>query len=255
MNRRVSPGLLLLLMGLILTGPPANSQSRLDIFVTPIPNAPFSGTVSVERRIIGPNGAVIALKTVRGIGRDSKGRIFNEVRALVPSSTNVPPLLTGIHLYDPQTRISTMLDPRQKTYQSGLVNRPPATEPPGLDFASPSGGGRPPSPYTTEEDLGTRNVNHVALHGVRETQTIPAEQSGTGQAVVVTDEYWYSADLHMNLALRHDDPRTGSVTMAVTQVTLAEPDAGLFEIPEGYQRSDGSSPGKPAAPGGKGQPQ
>src|SRR5579875_2267758 len=109
--------------------PVAGAQARLDIFVTPVPNAPFTGTISVERRIVAPDGSMIALKTARGVGRDSRGRIFNEARALVPSSSDAPPILTAIHLYDPQTRVSTLLDPRQKTYRSDPINRPPAIEP------------------------------------------------------------------------------------------------------------------------------
>ena len=50
------------------------------------------------------------------------------------------------------------------------------------------------------------------VHGVRETQTLPA--NGGGKPVVITDEYWYSDYLHINVVMKHIDPRTGSVTMA-----------------------------------------
>jgi hypothetical protein len=51
---------------------------------------------------------------------------------------------------------------------------------------------------------------------------------------VITDEYWYSEDLRINLMIKHNDPRKGGVTMRVTQVNRAEPDTARFEIPEGY---------------------
>lgn len=74
----------------------------------------------------------------------------------------------------------------------------------------------------------------VSVHGVRQTQTIPANASGTGKDVVVTDEYWYSEELRINMLIKHNDPRTGSMTMTVTQVSRREPDSGMFEIPPGY---------------------
>jgi hypothetical protein len=50
----------------------------------------------------------------------------------------------------------------------------------------------------------------------------------------VTDEYWYSEDLRINLVLKHNDPRTGSVVLTVTQISRADPDSSLFQIPDGY---------------------
>jgi hypothetical protein len=37
------------------------------------------------------------------------------------------------------------------------------------------------------------------------------------------------------MMIKHDDPREGTVTLTVTQVTRTEPDAALFEIPEGFK--------------------
>jgi hypothetical protein len=37
----------------------------------------------------------------------------------------------------------------------------------------------------------------VPAHGMRETQTVTAENDG--KEVVITDEYWYSQDLRINL--------------------------------------------------------
>jgi hypothetical protein len=36
------------------------------------------------------------------------------------------------------------------------------------------------------------------------------------------------------MMIRHNDPRTGSVTMIVSGVTRVEPDPALLQIPEGY---------------------
>ncbi|MBV8053501.1 MAG: hypothetical protein JOZ80_20100, partial [Acidobacteriaceae bacterium] len=64
-----------------LTALPASAQ---DIFVTPIPGAPFSAVVNVERSRVQRDGSMFILTTVRNIGRDSLGRIHNEARSLQP---------------------------------------------------------------------------------------------------------------------------------------------------------------------------
>lgn len=212
-------------LGLFLAG--ARLWAQDDIFVTPIPNAPFSGVIDVERSVVQPDGTSINLKTVRAIHRDSHGRIYNEYRSLRPASGSEPLQITQILLYDPQTRTSTTLTPLQRSYRSTTTRRPPATTPP--VFASNG----PPNGFTRDEDLGLKEMQGVWVHGLRHTQTIPIS-GGSGKDVVVTDEYWYSEDLRINLVLKHNDPRTGSVAMTVTQIARVDPDAALFQIPAGY---------------------
>lgn len=234
MRWRLSPIAVSWLVLLTAAAPGALAQAGLDIFVTPIPGVPFSGTIHVERSFVEPNGTVMSVKTLRNIGRDSHGRIYNESRVLVPVSSTVTPKVINIHLYDPQTRISTMLNPQQRTFSTETVNRPPATQPPALLYASPASSSLPQSEFAKEEDLGTHQIDGLPAHGIREIQTIPAEKSGTGKEIVTTDEYWYSEDLRIYLVIKHDDPRTGSVSMIVSEVTLSEPDPALFRIPDDY---------------------
>jgi hypothetical protein len=75
-------------------------------------------------------------------------------------------------------------------------------------------------------------IEGLPVHGVRQSQTIPSDNGGKG--VVITDEYWYSEDLRINLVLKHNDPRTGGVIMTVTGINRSEPDPARFEIPAGY---------------------
>ena len=205
-----------------------------DIFVTPVANAPFSAVINIERTIINADGSVVQLKNVRNIGRDSQGRIHNELRAPVPASSTKTPQLLRIHLYDPQTRISTYIDPIRHVYWTAVLDHPPATEPPSLRFAAPDGQA-PPNEFAKEEDLGTHEMEGVSAHGIRQTQTIPADTGG--KEIIVTDEYWYSADLRINLLIKHNDPRSGSKAMTVEKITRTEPDPALFEVPEGYKRT------------------
>lgn len=213
------------------------SVSAQDIFVTPIPGSPFSGVVNVERSIIHNDGSITNLKSFREIGRDSHGRIHNEMRSLVTAFSKQEPELIRIRLYDPQTRVSTILDATDRTFWTQVVNHPPSTVPPALFHASPTGNSLPANEFTKQEDLGIRDIEGLAAHGVREIQTISAVNNG-GKEIVITDEYWYSDDLRINLMVKHDDPRKSKVTLTVTHIALQEPRLGFFEIPENYKPAD-----------------
>jgi hypothetical protein len=236
MQPRFSGAIFSFLLALGTIAPATLAQGQ-DIFVTPIPNVPFRATIDVQRSLVGPDSRIVQVKTVRQIARDNRGRIYNENRELLPIASSETPRIRRIHLYDPETRISTMLDPNNKTYWTMIVNRPPSTVPPALT-ASPSGNALPASEFSKKEDLGTTEMEGLPVRGVREIQTIPAASSGTGKDVVVTDEYWYSDDLRINVKMKHDDPRMGSVAMIVTQISRGEPSSALFEIPQGYKASN-----------------
>jgi hypothetical protein len=216
---------------LLVLAIPFSRASAQSFFLTPVPNAPFSGVVTIQRTIVHKDGSVTQLKSTREVARDIRGRIHNELRTLVPISTNDTPTLLNIHLYDPQTRISTEIDVPKRTFWTVTVNHPPSTEPPSIRFAAPDGN-TPPNEFTKQEDLGIREIEGVPAHGILETQTVTDENDG--KEVVITDEYWYSQDLRINLVVKHSDPRKGTSTLTVAQITRTEPDPTLFEVPEGY---------------------
>jgi len=171
-------------------------QNANGIFLTPIPNAPFTGVIAVERTMVRNDAPVVNLKTTQDVARDSQGRVYNIYRELVPASESGAPPIVRIHFYDPQTRSYTYLYPDRKVYVTGTVNHPPAAEPADL-LASPAGNSVPLNQFTKQEDLGTQSIAGVSAHGVREVQTIPAASSGTGNEIVLTDEYWWSACQHV----------------------------------------------------------
>ena len=210
-----------------------------SFFMTPIPNAPFSGVVNIERTIVRNDGSIAQFKSTREVARDTRGRIHNELRALVPISSTNKAALLNIHLYDPQTRISTEIDVQKRTFWTMTVSHPPSTEPPSLRFASPDRNA-PANEFTKQEDLGIREMEGVLAHGIRQTQTVTDENDG--KEVVITDEYWYSEDLRINLLIKHSDPRRGMLTLTVAQISRTEPDSAYFDVPEGYTRP-GAKPG------------
>lgn len=225
---------------LLIVAIPSTHTSAQSLFMTPIPNTPFTGVVNIERTEIRSDGLVIQYNSTREVARDNRGRIHNELRSFIPTSSTDTPKLLRIHLYDPQTRVSTEINVLKRTYWTRTMNHPPSTEPPSIRFAAPDGNA-PPSEFTKEEDLGIREIAGVPAHGMRQTQTVTDEK--TGKEIVITDESWYSQELRINLMMKNSDPRKGTTTMTVTQVNQVEPDPALFDIPEGYTALGGAQTG------------
>src|ERR1700678_63426 len=198
-------------------------QSHVDgVFVTPVPNVPLTAVAEVKSTQVLDDGSSVTKKTFNNIARDSQGRIYNERRALVPDTFDGTPQVVSMHIYDPTKKLNTFLDVDTRlARQSVRLETAPA-----LAIAQGRGSVVPVNrPGYQEQDLGTESMENVAVHGVRKIRTVSATASGTGKPVVVTDEYWYYDELHLNVLVKHDDPRTGQQTVAITHVNRSEPPA------------------------------
>jgi hypothetical protein len=196
------------------------------VFVTPVPGVPFSAVVDIQTTVVLDNGQTAMRRGTASIARDSAGRIYNERRMLVPVTYKGVPDLLSIHLFDPQTRRSIFLNPNTHVAREMVLGRNPEMP------AHPLG------PNMKEVDLGENTMNGVAVRGTIQTKVVTAPSSTTGKTITVEDQYWYSEELHLNMLVKHDDPRTGSQIVSVTHVTRREPDARLFEVPSGYKLVD-----------------
>ena len=210
------------------------------VYVTPIAGVPFSATVTIEDEVSMRDGSTDTKRTVNLVGRDSRGRIHNERRRLMPKGVHGLPMLLDVHLFDPQTRLNTFYDPLTRIARQRVLPEPSPSAAPTASVQS--------NPLVKLEDLGQASVNGFDAKGTRRTFTVPAKLSGTGAPVEVVDEYWYSDDLHMNLMVRRTDPRTGTQTVNLTNIVREEPAAAFFEVPEGYKTVDMTPP--PGAPAG-----
>jgi hypothetical protein len=206
------------------------------VYVTPVAGVPFSATVVIENARPMPDGSVDTKRTINRIGRDSRGRIHNERRRLVSESFHGSPRLIEVHLFDPQTRLSTFYDPLTRIARQQVLPEPPKA----ASLAVPSGS------QVKVEALGASTLNGLDVKGTRRTFTVPAKISGTGAPVEVVDEYWYSEDLRINLLVRRTDPRTGVQTVAISHLKREEPPPAFFQVPQDYRIVDMTPP--PGAP-------
>ncbi len=199
------------------------------VFVTPIPNIPFSALVQISSTRILPDGSSEMRKTQNEIARNSQGVIYNEMRRMVPVAFQGKPPLSSSHTYDPGSRLSTFWEPHSNVARATVLNARQMQE--RKPFTVPVQG-------ATDTDLGESTMSGVSVHGLRRTFHIEPAQGGTLKPLTVTDEYWYSEDLHLVMLQKHDDSRTGEQIVAITNVSRAEPDAKRFAVPEGYRVVD-----------------
>ena len=205
------------------------------VFVTPVPGAPFSGTVEILSKQPLPDGSVFTRRTINHIARNSAGVIRNERRRLEPPGFEGEPRLMSSHIFDPQTRLNTFLNPETHLAHQMVLPEPPHAP----ENSTPETIVAPENAQNLRtQDLGTQTVAGLTLHGTRKLRTVPASLSGTGKEVTITDDYWYSDDLKVYLVLKHSDPRTGEQIVGIVKSERKEPDAALFQIPAGYKVVD-----------------
>jgi hypothetical protein len=159
---------------------------------------------------------------------------------------------TIVNIFDPVEGSISRLDPEHMTVDKTMLNtgdsgrRPqaqmqsgPNTYPQG---AARRGGG---SETRQTQDLGTRTIEGLTVTGTRTTVTIPAGAFGNSKAIQSVREVWTSADLHEPVLVTTSDPRFGTTTTQLTNVTRSEPDSALFVAPANYTVTTHSRPAGP----------
>ncbi len=89
------------------------------------------------------------------------------------------------------------------------------------------------------ESLGQQLIEGVTAEGTRSTLTIPAGEIGNELDIKVVSERWYSPELRLVVMSKHSDPRTGETIYRLTNINRAEPAKDLFELPAGYNVTEG----------------
>jgi len=177
------------------------------------------------------DGTQITRKTYNVDARDSSGRTHNEMRNWI-AAEGEEPKLTRVELYDPATKTRTDLFPLTKVARQ-WVNAATGQLTPATGTAKPE---------LTREELGTDTMEGLAVKGTRVTQTFPAGSMGNDRPLTIVTEYWYAAEIRLNLLTKRTDPRHGVQTVRVTELVREEPDAALFAIGEEYKVVNESGP-------------
>ncbi len=203
----------------------------------PVTNAPLTAQIVTEHTQKLQDGSLVDNKNTGTIARDSYGRTNRQMTmgALGPiSSSGKAPSVAFIS--DPVGKTDYVLDNDHKTFEKlpmmrgrrGNFNGGSGTPPP------PPPGAGANRPHPNEETLASKSIDGLLVQGTRITHTIPAGKIGNANAIVSTTERWYSPDLHMVISETTTDPRFGTTTFQLTNISRAEPDASLFTVPSDY---------------------
>jgi hypothetical protein len=94
------------------------------------------------------------------------------------------------------------------------------------------------SKNASTKDLGARDFNGIKAEGKLRSYEIPAGEIGNRNAIVVSDETWYSPDLQVTVYTKHSDPRSGDTVFRLDNLKREEPAASLFSVPSDYTVKD-----------------
>jgi TonB family protein len=210
-------------------GPDGGTRIRVEgIKVLPLPGKPFSGRSTTEWTRTLEDGTVVETHLFAMVARDSQGRIYRERRHFVPSDSTRQSALTHILIYDPTSHTHT-----ECSVQSHICNVTGYYAP--TTFTSPPVGPfRNGTGFLSRENIGNDVIDGIDVVGSRETISLNPGVVGNSQPLISTREFWYSPDLQVNLAITRKDPREGTQSIRVGDLSRTEPDPALFKIPPGF---------------------
>ena len=208
-----------------------------SIVIPPMPHAPFSATLATEATKYTADGASMTYVNERHIARDAQGRVYEERWLLVPKNGKIKSTMNWIQVADPRQR--TLYNCSPERHICDLLVYDPASD---LAAASPKktkpGTAVHEDGSTVWEDLGARNIAGIDTVGSRETNIVNAGTWGNDQPLTSMREYWHSDQLGINLLSIRTSPQFGRQTFTIEEITAADPDPQMFELPAGYTVND-----------------
>jgi hypothetical protein len=228
------------------TNPPMHdggvTETLQSIFIPPLVNAPFTATVHTEwTRPLG-DGGTFTVVNQRQVARDRYGRIFEERWLLVPKDGRLKSQKNVIQIADPNEHTLYNCFPLQRPqrcYLQAFAERAQTAARPAIGQTGPLPDN---SGFTTHEELGGRDIEDMETRGFRDTTTLNPGVFGNDRPMVTTREFWYADKIGVNLLSTVDGPRTGKQTFTLSDISLADPDTQLFELPAGFEIVDQRTP-------------
>jgi hypothetical protein len=216
----------------VITGAPAPDAANgvENMYVPPTPHAPFSAksVASLTRTLRDGSTSYFAFFSL--LARDSSGRIYFENRRPMPTSGDPEPR-TYFIMIDPGERTRTICYVATKTCRINSFRRSTYAESQSRDEA-------PPASSTESVSLGTDVIEALTVTGTREITTIAMGAYGNHRPIITTKEVWHSPELDLDVSTTRADPRNGTQTRRITEISRTEPDAQYFSIPADYEMLD-----------------
>ncbi len=192
---------------------------------------PYSATGVTTRMQTLSNGNSINESSCAKLYRDTSGRTRREETRNSATCSATP---TSIFISDPVAGMAYAINPQNSTYREFTIKAPSAA-------ATAQARTRPANPNEVETALGTQLVAGTSLsaQGTQTVRTIPAGQFGNAQPITITSVRWYSPDLQIVTQSSRTDPREGTITYQLSNLSTAEPEESLFQLPSGLTLQQG----------------
>jgi hypothetical protein len=198
---------------------------------------PYSATTETEMSQTLADGTHIDRHTMMvKTYRDSLGRTRTENYLVDPavrnSDSETPqsitisdPVAQVQYALNPHTHVARQLAPMQvRTMTSTAAN-----------VSAPATPARPDTPLKfTRESLGFQTMEGLLVEGTRNTTTIPVGAQGNDRPMEIVSEDWTSKELGIVVLATTSDPRAGTNTRRMTNISRDDPDPSLFQVPADY---------------------
>jgi hypothetical protein len=216
-------------------GPPDIVGFKMRRGDSVVKDAPFSAQTVLETTQVLADGTHIDRKTMGMVYRDSQGRMRREetLPGFGPFAA-AGKARQAVLIHDPVAGVHYLLEPDPKIARKMAIPAPGTASSDAMPARLPHG-----STNETTESLGTQAIEGVSAAGTRITRTIPVGQIGNDKPLQIVIERWYSADLQMNVLTKRSDPRMGTTTYQLTNISREEPAPSLFEVPSDYTVKEG----------------
>jgi uncharacterized protein (TIGR02246 family) len=234
------------------TEPAGNGRKLVATFAGPprslaavVTGAPYSAEqVKTRTQTLSDGSHITETFPSHWVYRDSQGRRRMESWILAGSDGE-----PGIHIVevrdfvagyeytlDTENRIAhRMRIPPDAGYSNIANTTAIPVEVPLPSFGVIVGGNRPRS---VSQSLGTQAIEGSLSDGKKVTATIPVGLQGNDKALVSTVETWIAQDLKVVVLSKHSGPKDGETITKLINMSRAEPDQTLFQVPGNYRIVD-----------------
>jgi hypothetical protein len=206
-----------------------------------VTNEPYSAVgVTTSKRTLSDGNAINESNCAK-LYRDSAGRTRREETRNSAACSATP---QSIFISDPVAGVEYVINMQAKTYRQFTIKAPTAAATPQAAHT------RPANPSEVETSLGTQALSGTSFsaQGTQTVRTIPAGRFGNAQPITITSVRWFSPDLQIVTQSSRTDPREGTRTYQLSEISTAEPAASLFELPAGLTLEQGRGPRGRRAP-------
>jgi hypothetical protein len=203
-----------------------------------VTGAPFSAQVTRTTHQALADGTQINRTETGSMARDSVGRTRQEmilpaIGPLVDTSGQVPHI---VFIRDPAAGKGYILNENKMTALTiNLPSNPKAEARRAMRMKMNAQF----KANEQQKSLGTKTMDGLTVQGTLYTRTIPAGRIGNDKPIVITTEEWYSPQLQMVVSRTRSDPRFGTTTYQLSNVSLNEPPQSMFIVPSDYTPAKG----------------